>query len=286
MEAVCASRVRLCFPTNKTCGWVILRSCPRAHIHSHLTEEERDINGSDHCLFHELLLQTNKTKKLPLVMHVGYLRHLTPKLNQRELRALMSLINQKWLTEMGQLDKKINIRLPNLSSASCWLIPINTLGWCSNIPLRPRWESLKLNVLIFWTIHKPLYPWVVQKPLVLGEGQCLPSSSINNQPERPGNPRGEILVWREPNCLSIVSAWAPCWLANLCEHHKKGAVFIQLAAIHNRRQQMQLPLGRSVVFITEPTYLQKWEPVRLKEALIPMSDWSKTKHILYIYFIN
>lgn len=68
---------------------------PQACIHSHLTEEEKGINGSDHCLFNELLLQTNKTKRLPLVMHFGYLRHQMPKLNQRELRALMPLINQK-----------------------------------------------------------------------------------------------------------------------------------------------------------------------------------------------
>lgn len=94
MKAVFASHMSLCPLTNKTCNGVILHSCSWAHIHSHLTEE-RGINGSNICLFNELLLQTSEPKSLPLVIPVGYLRHLTPKLNQSELRALMPLINQK-----------------------------------------------------------------------------------------------------------------------------------------------------------------------------------------------
>lgn len=43
----------------------------------------------------ELLFHTSKTKRLPLAMHVRYLRHLTPNLNQRKLQALVSLVNQK-----------------------------------------------------------------------------------------------------------------------------------------------------------------------------------------------
>lgn len=103
MGTDCASQVRLCStPTTKTCGWVVLHSCPWAHIHSHLLEEERGTNDSDRCLWAVVIYKQNLW--LPLVMQVGYLRHLTPNLNQRKLRALISLVNQKWLTG-GQGNK-------------------------------------------------------------------------------------------------------------------------------------------------------------------------------------
>lgn len=59
--------------------------------------------------------------------YIGYLRLWTPKLNQRELRALTFLINRKRYSEMVRLNQELNLYLPRFSLVFCLFVSINGL---------------------------------------------------------------------------------------------------------------------------------------------------------------
>lgn len=184
----------------------------------------------------ELLFHTSKTKRLPLAMHVRYLRHLTPNLNQRKLQALVSLVNQKWLTA-GQGNRYESPK----SQSSILLISTTYKPGFGVAVAHHSGQNEK-----FWFFELATDPSTHRQfksspgALCSGVGQCLPPLALRTNPRGLGAAH-KWKFWHEGK----LTALATCSLANLCEQGKKGAVFTQLAAIHNHHWwQVQLLLRR------------------------------------------